>query len=219
MDIDPAPLRRPIRRRLVAAALVAVLLVGFGYVWWTEPLQRRSAPCANGPLPPPSTTATEDTWPRYCDRIEPVIAARGIPRVDPFVERQHLHQHLVIEIRGTPRNVPGGVGLDRDNLPVSPLHTHSADGLLHVESPVVRDYRLVEFMAVWGVRLDDTCIAGYCRTLTEELAIFVNRQRWTAPVEDLVLADRQTITILFGDASQTDIARVDDVDWSQWDVA
>jgi hypothetical protein len=34
------------------------------------------------------------------------------------------------------------------------LHTHSADGIIHTESPVKRTYTLGEFFDIWGQPLD-----------------------------------------------------------------
>jgi hypothetical protein len=34
------------------------------------------------------------------------------------------------------------------------LHTHSADGIIHTESPLERTYTLGDFFDIWGQRLD-----------------------------------------------------------------
>src|SRR4051812_36387246 len=50
----------------------------------------------------------------------------------------HTHQHLVMYDRGQPVTVPQGIGINESN-PAAPcmfwLHTHTPDGVIHVESP------------------------------------------------------------------------------------
>lgn len=78
----------------------------------------------------------------------------------------HTHAHLAIFVDGRPRRVPYGVGIRDPQVASTPagafveagscfywLHTHSADGVIHVESPVVRRYTLGDFFDVWGQTL------------------------------------------------------------------
>jgi hypothetical protein len=79
----------------------------------------------------------------------------------------HIHAHLTIFVDGVPRQVPAGIGiappLQVEETPVGAfvagatcfmwLHTHSADGIIHTESPVKRIYTLGNFFDVWGQAL------------------------------------------------------------------
>jgi hypothetical protein len=76
----------------------------------------------------------------------------------------HIHAHLTIVVRGHLRKVPGGVGIAAPYEVASTpagrfvpgascfmwLHTHAADGLVHIESPVKRTYTLGDFFDIWG---------------------------------------------------------------------
>jgi hypothetical protein len=75
----------------------------------------------------------------------------------------HIHAHLTIEVNGTPRQVPAGIGIPgavARNSPQGPfissgncfywLHTHAPDGIIHIESPVQRTYTLGDFFDEWG---------------------------------------------------------------------
>src|SRR5438105_1951651 len=57
----------------------------------------------------------------------------------------HTHQHLLIYDRGRPVTVPADIGINNSNS-ASPclfwLHTHSTDGIIHVESPHQGTYTL-----------------------------------------------------------------------------
>ena len=76
----------------------------------------------------------------------------------------HIHAHLTIFVRGTARQIPAGIGIappfEVEQTPTGAfvagascfmwLHTHSADGIIHTESPITRTYTLGEFFDIWG---------------------------------------------------------------------
>jgi hypothetical protein len=80
----------------------------------------------------------------------------------------HIHAHLTIYARGVARQVPAGIGIAPPyEVEATPrgalragasclfgLHKHSADGIIHTESPVKRTYTLGEFFDIWGQPLD-----------------------------------------------------------------
>jgi hypothetical protein len=81
----------------------------------------------------------------------------------------HIHARLTIFVDGKPVRVPAGVGIaDPQAQPTGRgpfvvggacfawLHTHAADGIVHIESPVQRTYTLGNFFDVWGQPLSRT---------------------------------------------------------------
>ncbi|HWF34815.1 MAG TPA: hypothetical protein VG295_05575 [Solirubrobacteraceae bacterium] len=79
----------------------------------------------------------------------------------------HIHAHLTIFVDGLPRQVPYAVGITQPQPQSTPegtfiaggncfysLHTHAADGIVHIESPVQRTYTLGNFFDIWGQPLD-----------------------------------------------------------------
>lgn len=78
----------------------------------------------------------------------------------------HIHAHLTVFANGAPRQIPAGIGIPGARVSSTPggpsvaagscfywLHTHAADGIIHIESPVQRTYTLGNFFDVWGQRL------------------------------------------------------------------
>lgn len=75
----------------------------------------------------------------------------------------HIHAHLTIFVAGKARQIPFGIGIGRplsvQNTPngsfvaggscFSWLHTHAADGIIHIESPVDRTFTLGDFFDIW----------------------------------------------------------------------
>src|SRR6266513_1908481 len=75
----------------------------------------------------------------------------------------HIHAHLTVFVNGSSRRVPAGIGVPgarAQNSPQGPfissgtcfywLHTHAADGIIHIESPVQRTYTLGNLFDEWG---------------------------------------------------------------------
>jgi hypothetical protein len=75
----------------------------------------------------------------------------------------HIHAHLTLIVNGSPRQVPAGIGIPGAQLQNTPqgafvgggkclywLHTHAADGILHIESPVHRTFTLGDVFDEWG---------------------------------------------------------------------
>ncbi len=76
----------------------------------------------------------------------------------------HVHTHLTIFVNGVQRQIPYGIGIvpprQVQNTSSGPfvqsgscfywLHTHAPDGIIHIESPVVRTYTLGDFFDIWG---------------------------------------------------------------------
>ena len=75
----------------------------------------------------------------------------------------HIHAHLTIFVNGVPGQVPAGIGIPgaigqntgrgvfiTGGSCFYWLHTHAADGIIHIESPVHRTYTLGNFFAEWG---------------------------------------------------------------------
>jgi hypothetical protein len=91
----------------------------------------------------------------------------------------HIHAHLAIYVDGKPRQVPFGIGIpdpvtqQANGYPFvvsgkcfSWLHTHVADGVIHVESPSQRTYTLGNFFDIWGQPLSATQVGPVSGTVT-----------------------------------------------------
>lgn len=75
----------------------------------------------------------------------------------------HIHAHLTVFVNGQARQIPAAIGIPgavAQSTPQGPfigsgtcfywLHTHAADGIIHIESPVQRTYTLGDFFDEWG---------------------------------------------------------------------
>lgn len=65
----------------------------------------------------------------------------------------HIHAHLTIYINGKSVTVPQGVGIAPDGSCYYWLHTHSSDGIIHIEAPQKQsNLALDDFLTIWHDR-------------------------------------------------------------------
>jgi len=102
------------------------------------------------------------------------LGAIGIQVLTAGGEALHIHEHLDLYVDGRAVTVPADVGISLAGGFLSPLHTHDPRGIIHVESPLVRDFTLSDFFDVWGVRFDAHCVGGVCDGNGRLLSVFVN---------------------------------------------
>ena len=148
----------------------------------------------------PGIRKTKAPWPpeyaTLADRLQPL----GLNALAQEQLAFHIHQHLDIFVDGKP--VPGGVppniGIN-DGSYITELHTHSADGLIHVESARKADFTLGQFFAEWAVFLNSRCAGAYCNGLKW----YVNGVRQTGNPQNLILKDHQEIAIVVGKPPKT----------------
>ena len=126
------------------------------------------------------------------DRLKPL----GLSELGAEGTVLHIHQHLDIWVNGKHITVPQSIGIF-DGQYLTELHTHDTSGVMHVESPTKRDFTLGDFFGVWGVRLTDKCIGGYCKPQTP-WRVYVNGLNYPADPAGLVLKKHQEIAIDIG---------------------
>lgn len=81
------------------------------------------------------------------------------------VVKYHIHTHVVVYVNGHMERLPGGIGITKPALVEKYatgdfydvgiydclywLHTHVADGIIHVESPTRQSFTLGQFFDIW----------------------------------------------------------------------
>lgn len=108
----------------------------------------------------------------------------------------HIHPVLTIVIEGQERTVPANIGI----LPrcLYWLHTHRANGVIHIESPIQRDYTLGDFFDIWGQRLDSQHLLDKVADQGHSVRAFVDGQRYLGDPRQIVLKDREQIELMYG---------------------
>jgi hypothetical protein len=183
--------RRQLARGLRGLRLgsVATLLLAAAAVLGLAAHSSKGAPHAGGRIGPEGVPVPAAPMLAPAGSPAPGRTIRGI-RCDSSEQLVfHIHAHLTLFVDGQPRAVPLGIGiappLQIESTAVGPyaaggscfsyLHTHAADGVVHVESPVARAYTLGDFFDVWKQPLGPDRVGP----AAGPVAAFVNGRRYT----------------------------------------
>jgi len=93
--------------------------------------------------------------------------------------------------------VVAGFGHVCDRPCISPLHTHTENGILHTESAEAEPNTLGQFFTEWGVRLTKRCVGGYCAPGTA-IAVYIDGEQFRGNPRDIELLDQREIAIVIG---------------------
>jgi hypothetical protein len=166
---------------LVAAAVVA-LAVSQG------PDEEPSAAAASsGGLqtgPPP--------WPAQKAGLAERVEGLGFPPVGD--ESYHAHALLTVYRDGEQIPVPADLGYDERGAHSS-LHTHTPDGVIHMEADDPYPYTLAHVMTTWGVAFGPDRLGGDTASGTKQVHVYLNGQPASPDVE---LADGDDVVIAYG---------------------
>jgi hypothetical protein len=132
----------------------------------------------------------------------------------------HIHAHLAVFVSGREYALPAGIGIpgsvtsQSSQGPVASggqciywLHTHTSDGIIHIESPTDRVYTLGNFFDVWHQPLSADQIAG----VQGHVTAFLNGRPWTRSLRDIPLLPHALIQLDVGQPAPP----LQSVNWSQ----
>jgi hypothetical protein len=119
----------------------------------------------------------------------------------------HIHAHFQAYVDGSPRALPGAIGLVGPVAQQTPaglfygaqrcyywLHTHASDGIIHIESPSPRIYTLGDFFDEWHQPLTASQVAGTSGPVTA----FVDGRRWAGSPRAIPLRPHAVIQLDVG---------------------
>lgn len=158
------------------------------------------------PLAPASTTQTGKVDGITCGPTEQLV--------------YHIHAHLAVFRDGQPYTLPAGVGIpgshaaDTQQGPIASggtciywLHTHTTDGVIHIESPSKAIYTLGNFFDEWHQPLSGSK-AG---SLSGKITAFVNGKPWKKSPRDIQLLPHEDIQLEIGEPAPPLVT----IDWSK----
>lgn len=194
------------------AVLVVAIFAVFGLIKWQE--NRRIAAAFATPTPGPSSS------------LKPLVLTNGghlgkptFPLGDTHAGGQgypvdgiscdtaegtvyHVHSHLALFVNGKQIAIPQYIGIVPSAIGTPCLywlHTHDAEGIIHVESPEVSSpnggpFTLGMFFDVWGQTLDANNVASFAGPVTA----YVNGAKFDGDPRTIVLGPHQLITLEIG---------------------
>jgi hypothetical protein len=121
----------------------------------------------------------------------------------------HIHQHLAIYDHGKPVGIPADVGRPIIAGCFYWLHTHTPDGIIHVESPTFRTYTLGDFFDVWGQPLSRADVAGAKPRAGEAVVVWVDGHRFAGNPRTIELTEHLDVTIDVGPPARRPVPYTD----------
>jgi hypothetical protein len=131
----------------------------------------------------------------------------------------HVHAHLSVFVNGELRPVPPGIGIVQPVATQTPqgpiygasscyywIHVHAQDGVIHIESPTVKQYTLGNFFNIWRQPLSNNQVG----TATGPLTVFVDGRPYQGDPRAIPLESHEDIQIDVG----TPVVPPQKVDWS-----
>ncbi len=112
-------------------------------------------------------------------------------------QTQHVHQHLDIAVDGKFLPVPANVGILSTKGCLYWIHTHSPDGVLHVEAPVSDHLTLGTFFDIWAVSSVDRTALDRVRAGPPDRVI-VDGKPYTGDYRAIPLLSHGLITLEYG---------------------
>ncbi len=119
----------------------------------------------------------------------------------------HIHAHLTVFVNGSARQVPAAIGIPGAQAQATAqgpfiasgtcfywLHTHAADGVIHIESPVQRTYTLGNFFDIWGQPLGTDRVGP----ATGHVVALYNGQVYQGNPRDIPLTAHAQIQLMVG---------------------
>ncbi|CAG9231844.1 conserved hypothetical protein [Paraburkholderia sabiae] len=122
--------------------------------------------------------------------VDGLVCASGMS------EAYHVHAHLAIINNGQWLALPKNVGiLSQCNYE---MHTHDQTGIIHIETPSVKNFTLGQFFDIWGQTLSRTNVAGVTGTVVAYINDNGDVRRYEGELRDIPLTSHRDITLQVG---------------------
>jgi hypothetical protein len=113
-------------------------------------------------------------------------------------QRLHIHQHIAILDHGKAVDVPPNVGQPAGRECLYWIHTHTPDGVIHIEAPKDRSFTLGDFFDIWGQPLSKSEAASAHAAKGEHLKVWVDGNAYAGDPRAIKLAAHTDILIEAG---------------------
>lgn len=221
----PPPKRDPMTPIYIGlGAIIVLVFAGFGITNWLQNRSTASAVAFDYATPSPAPTKTQK--PIHLVDGQAVGVALGFPKADPQhgklqdtatggqgqpvdgipcqpeMAQVHVHGHLALFVNGKQVQIPAFIGLAEPSPTTGCLywlHTHSPDGILHVEAGTAQapnggHYTLGNFFDIWGEPLSTTQVGPF----KGPVVTFLNGAPYSGDPKAIPLRSHQQIVLEVG---------------------
>lgn len=190
-------------RAAVYGAVAVVVVAAIVAVWIGVQNSNTGPPASAAGLSKVSGVgaASVPPWPAPADANARAKAA-GLD-IGPMGTADHYHAHLDVIVEGRKVPVPPDLGVDASTGGMSALHTHSPDGLVHVEAGKTGEtFTLGQLFTQWNVKLTARQLGSLSTGKGRELKVYVDGKPVAENPAMVKIADKQQISLVYGDPSQ-----------------
>jgi hypothetical protein len=185
---------------LISLATVLVLIVAGGITLVVHNKSQKQTPAASAA----ASGALAPVWNGLTGQTVDGVAANTIEQL-----AYHIHAHLAIYVNGKPMTVPAGVGITTPwQTETEPdgslwidsgshfyyLHTHTTDGIIHIESPTQTTYKLGQFFAEWNQPLSTSQVGPS----KGSVITYVDGKKFTGDPSSITLSAHTVIQLDIG---------------------
>lgn len=110
----------------------------------------------------------------------------------------HIHSHLDVFVDGQKEQIPANVGILNSPPCLYWLHTHSSNGVIHVEAPQERNFTIGQVLDIWEQTRDS---AGFFDSVSGMNATaYVDGNPVEGNYRDVELTSLSEIALVYGEA-------------------
>lgn len=117
----------------------------------------------------------------------------------------HVHTHLDMFVDGGEQQIPNNVG--RLDSCLYWLHTHTGDGIIHIEAPQTREFTLGQFLDIWKQTSDSAGLFDSVASMNA--TAYVEGNQVEGSYRDVPLKSLGEIAIVYGKPPQDIPAKFD----------
>jgi hypothetical protein len=111
----------------------------------------------------------------------------------------HIHTHIDIFVNGRHVYIPPQIGIIPGKC-IYWMHTHDGSGILHIESPIKRDFALGQFFDLWRGKLSNPQIFDSIFNGKYAPSVYINGSKVPSKTSyrDIKIYPHQEIAIVYG---------------------
>ena len=114
----------------------------------------------------------------------------------------HIHTQFNITINNQSYPIPAGIGIIPNNC-IYWMHTHDESGLIHIESPIKKEFTLGQFLDIWNRFKSSDTVVQYItnNNINGTILVYINGTQMNNSTDqrDIELKDRGNITLIISD--------------------
>ncbi len=189
---------RRIRLAVVAAitaaagAIIVVIVVQAGGDDPAPASTSSTASSAPTPQAPGETPISSLNWPAQARGLSERVDGLGFPPGGD--QSYHAHVLLSVYVDGQQVPVPADIGFYESGAHSS-LHTHTPDGVIHMEADDPYPYTLAHIMTTWGVPFGENILGDYTATGDKSVHVYINGKPAS---RDSELVDGDNVVVAYG---------------------